>query len=619
MRRFLAVAVVVVATLGSLAPGAGAAKRAHLSAFPSCAALVDYGRHELARTGGGAGVPVRVLPVAESFTPGQVKAAPPAPTAGVEDKSGAGDPYSGTNNQEAGVDESDVVKTDGKRMFVLAGTKVLAIDVTGSVPKLVGTLTLESTGQELLLRGDRLLVIGRPNDFPIVEEPVPGAPVVDRGFAPSPSEVELTEIDVHDPAAMKQARTLTVDGSYVSARLNGGTARVVLNTSPRIPTETAKSGLRAFVPQTVIRSRISGRTFKRSLVPCDDVRRPITFSGLDLLTVLTIDLDRGLYSVDRDAVMAGAQAVYASTKGLYVVSQRFVRELDTPDDIPSRMTTEVHRFDISDPDRTTYAASGSVPGFVLNQYSLSEDKGVLRVASTEEPLWLGGDVPARDSESTVSVLRQQGDRLVTVGSVGGLGKTERIYAARFIGDAGYLVTFRQIDPLYTLDLSDPEHPKVAGELKIAGYSAYLHPVGDGLLLGVGQDATEAGRRAGAQVSLFDVSDPAHPSRLAKRSLGDVSSGTAVEFDPHAFLWWPKTDTAVIPVQDKTGSAAVGLRVRKAGIDEIGRATHPGDAYAGYIRRALVVGDRLFTLSDLGVGSNALSSFAPLGFLAFPTG
>ena len=314
-------------------------------------------------------------------------------------------------------------------------------------------------------------------------------------------------------------------------------------------------------------------------------------------------------------MLAGAQVVYASTKSLYVASQRFVRELDTPDDIPPRMTTEIHRFDISDPGKTTYASSGTVPGFVLNQYALSEDRGVLRVASTEEPLWMGGDAPARDSESTVSVLREQGNRLVTVGSVGGLGKTERIFAVRFIGDAGYLVTFRQVDPLFTLDLSDAEHPRVAGELTIAGYSAYLHPIGDGLLLGVGQDATEAGRRKGAQVSVFDVSNLAHPSRLYARALGSGFSTASAEFDPHAFLWWPKTDTAVLPVQDGASSAAVGLRIRKpGGIDEIGRIAHDGGAI---VERSMVVGDRLYTLSDLGVGSNALSTFAPLGLPGIP--
>ena len=168
------------------------------------------------------------------------------------------------------------------------------------------------------------------------------------------------------------------------------------------------------------------------------------------------------------------------------------------------MTTEIHRFDTSDPARTTYRSSGSVPGFVLNQFALSEDRGALRVATTEEPLWMAG-AQQRDAESGVSVLREEGAKLVTVGRVGGLGKGERIYAVRFLGDAGYLVTFRQVDPLYTLDLSDPRAPKAVGELKVAGYSAYLHPVGDGLLLGVGQDAYRAGRSARARRSRSSTS------------------------------------------------------------------------------------------------------------------
>ncbi len=336
-----------------------------------------------------------------------------------------------------------------------------------------------------------------------------------------------------DPAAMTVSRTLTVDGQYVSARLTGGTARVILNSPPDLtPVATsapntgtgvaqsaraaaARLGLRAFVPETVIRSNISRRTFRRPLVGCGAVSRPGSYSGLDLLTVMTIDLDRGLYSVDRDAVIAAAQVVYASTSSIYIASQRYVPSLDTPADVPARMTTEIHRFDASDPDRTTYRSSGSVPGFVLNQFAMSEDKGVLRVATTEDPLWMNG-AQQQDSESGVSVLREQGGRLVTVGRLGGLGKGERIYAVRFLGDTGYLVTFRQVDPLFTLDLSDPEHPRQVGELKVAGYSAYLHPIGDGLLIGVGQDATAAGIRQGPQVSLFDVSD-AGRARSGSRS------------------------------------------------------------------------------------------------------
>ncbi len=137
--------------------------------------------------------------------------------------------------------------------------------------------------------------------------------------------------------------------------------------------------------------------------------------------------------------------------------------------------------------------------------------------------------------------------LDVVGQVGGIGRDERIYAVRFIADRGYVVTFRQIDPLYVVDLSNPNAPTVAGELEMTGYSAYLHPVGDGLLLGVGREATEWGGLLGTQVSLFDVSD-ANAPRLVDRFALEGDGGSEVEWDHHAFLYWEPEQVAVIPIQ-----------------------------------------------------------------------
>jgi uncharacterized secreted protein with C-terminal beta-propeller domain len=170
---------------------------------------------------------------------------------------------------------------------------------------------------------------------------------------------------------------------------------------------------------------------------------------------------------------------------------------------PPAQRTELYQFDTSGTGRPKYLGAGSVPGYVLNQYALSEWQGNLRVATTS------GD------SSTVYVLRRSGHQLRQVGSVGGLGKGQRIYAVRFDAGAGYVVTFRQTDPLYTLDLRDAAHPKVTGALELDGYSAYLHPLGNGRLVGVGQEADTNGRVQGVQVSLFDVSDPASPRRLSQ--------------------------------------------------------------------------------------------------------
>jgi uncharacterized secreted protein with C-terminal beta-propeller domain len=249
---------------------------------------------------------------------------------------------------------------------------------------------------------------------------------------------------------------------------------------------------------------------------------------------------------------------------------------------------------------------------------MSDHDGALRVASTDSPLWWDGP-PQRESESFVTVLEEHEGRLDQVGRVGGLGLGERIYAVRFVGDAGYVVTFRQVDPLYTLELSDPAHPRVAGELKLRGYSAYLHPIEPDLLLGVGQDATDQGGTLGTQLSLFDVSDPSSPVRLHQHAIESAYSD--VEYDHHAFLWWAPSKLAILPLSTWSGSepfaGAVGFRVgRSIGIDEIGRASH-ANGYAGQISRSLVVKGRLFTLSESGVEMNSLETLARLAWVPFP--
>jgi uncharacterized secreted protein with C-terminal beta-propeller domain len=225
---------------------------------------------------------------------------------------------------------------------------------------------------------------------------------------------------------------------------------------------------------------------------------------------------------------------------------------------------------------------------VLNQYAVSEWKGDLRVATT-----------VNQSTSTVYVLRPDGDELRLVGSVGGLGHGQKIYAVRYLGPVGYVVTFRQTDPLYTLDLADPEHPRVTGALEIDGYSAYLHPVGDGRLLGVGQRADpRTGRNQGLAVSLFDVHDPGRPARLARFELLGAGHSIA-EFNPHAFLYWPASRLAVVPIQ----GGAVALRVTDVAVARAGQLA----PRSGELTRSLVVGTTLWTLSTEGLAASDLTS------------
>ena len=297
----------------------------------------------------------------------------------------------------------------------------------------------------------------------------------------------------------------------------------------------------------------------------------------------------------------------------------------------------IDKFDVTDPNATTFVSAGEVPGYLLNQFSLPEYDGYLRVASTSRPIWWGAAPPSSLRQSYVTVLASQGGLLVPVGQVSGLGQGEQIYSVRFVGDAGYVVTYRQVDPLYTIDLSTPTAPKVAGELELEGYSAYLQPVGAGLLLGIGQDvSTDTNEPTGAQIELFDVSDPSAPRLIAKDSLGTGSS-SQVTYDHHAFLFWGPTGLVVLPVQvyasatpvyvpgappvtsTQPFNGAIGYTVTSSGITEVAPIVQ--DTVNGStptIERSLVIGDQLYTVSDLGVMASGLDGLARQAFVAFPT-
>ena len=242
----------------------------------------------------------------------------------------------------------------------------------------------------------------------------------------------------------------------------------------------ANSNVDDWIPTYTLHDGAGAQVSKGRLVDCADLARPEAFSGLDTVAVSSFDMGSALQSRKTVGVIAGGQQIYATNTSTYVSTTEWSRD-------GSPATTSLHKFVTATSGASTYKGSGEVPGTLLNQYAMSEYDGVLRVASTvsERRGWVNS---RQITEGVVTTLHEQDGALRQLGQVDGLGRqdNESIRAVRFIEDRGYVVTFRQTDPLYVLDLRNAAAPKVLGELKIPGYSGYLHPVGENLLLGVGQ-------------------------------------------------------------------------------------------------------------------------------------
>jgi hypothetical protein len=596
--------------------------------FDSCESVVGYGDGQARRVRGPSYQPTAMPPFIDP------NASVPPPVAAVNEtsrkksKGSEGSDFSKTNVQEENVDEPDIVKTDGKTIFAVGGNSLHALNPLTPQPQVLNSLRLTGFGHELLLVGDRVLVISQTRDIPesIEPPPPPGGP----GEDPEPAHpldrtvTLLSEIDVSNPAAMRLVSTEEVDGRYVSARLIGDQARIVISTPPAAtiaPASALRSQLAGWVPFSEFKDVGTGDTTTEPVIDdCGEVGRPLKFSGLDMLSVLTVDMAAGLPVVDAEGVMTDAEIVYASDSSMYVATERWQGDR-LPSD-PSRAATAIHKFDISQDRTTTYLTSGFVRGRLLNQFSMDEYKGELRVASTAAPV---GAADEGGDESFVSVLKPDRHKLRLIGRVGDLGRGERIYAVRFMDEDAYVVTFRQVDPLYTLDLSAPGNPRVRGELKILGYSAYLHPIGDDRLLGVGAAATKEGRRLGAQVSLFDVGNLDKPKLLASQAI--LGTRTNIEDTHHAFLYWEPTRRAVIPVRGnwvRRGSkvrrrftGAIGFTIGKGKIRRAGRIAHTSASFEDPIERSLVVGGRIFTLSCTGVEVAGMGGMREQGWAPFP--
>jgi hypothetical protein len=476
----------------------------------------------------------------------------------------------GTNVQEVGVDEPDRAKTDGGLVVHLRENLLVVTDVSGDEAKELGTLRLPRRlgSSELLLSGETVLVLGTPEHpwggrIPIdpiaLDRSVASSELLDRSFVSMPQPLvqdsRLLEVSLADPENPRVESDQTFGGSLVSARQYDDTVRLVLRTghptldfvfpnrdrTPRQAREENRQIVRDSTIEDWLPTVRRGDSDAEPLLECADVRHPRTGAGFGTLTVLTLPAADPT-ALHGTAVTAGGETVYSSTDRLYLATWG------------PKNTTKVHAFALES-STTSYVASGKVDGAVSDRWSMDEHEGVLRVAVAHGRDW-------SPTDNGITVLREDGKALRVVGSVRDLGPKEEIKSVRWFDDLAIVVTFRQTDPLYTVDLSDPRRPRTLGKLKIPGFSEYLHPIGDDRLVGLGQDATMRGMTRGGQASLFDIADLSAPARLDTLDLGRHAQ-PAASYEPRAFTWLAERGSALVGVDDGWNGRARLVEIRVA--------------------------------------------------------
>jgi inhibitor of cysteine peptidase len=439
------------------------------------------------------------------------------------DQLSAPEDYSTTNIQVEGVDEADIVKTDGNYIYIVAGESVHIIkSYPPEEAELISTIRLDRMPFNIFINGDKLI---------IMESAAP-EPVFYRMPALYPIPVEqytvLYVYDVSDRENPTLDRTITSEGWFVDTRMIGDYVYIVTQQGNILYNET-EVWLPCFTDGNSTIRLEADMVYYHNVT--DD-----WFSYTHIVAVNTQNPDEAIGH--ESFLMGGTSTLYASLDNIYLTAPRWSSE---------SQTTKIFKVKV-DGSTIEYTADGKVPGSIINQFSMSEHRGYFRIATQKGYASRSGEWT---SDSNVYVLDED---LNLVGSVEGLAPGENMHSARFMGDRAYLVTFKKIDPLFTIDLSDPTNPKVLGKLKIPGYSDYLHPYDENTLIGIGKETVEAedpdwdfAWYQGIKISLFDVSDVENPKELAKIEIGDRGSDTPALREHKSVLFSKDRNLLVIPI------------------------------------------------------------------------
>lgn len=565
--------------------------------------------------------------------------------------------HSTTNVQVEGVDEADIVKTDGEYIFQVNGNRIFVIKANPvEQMEVVSTLNLETESfqpMEMYLDDEHLVVIGYRYvpyaDDRLIPKGKPRAEIM-----PIPARIGVNTIsalvyDRTDPRQLVPIRELELEGHYLSSRKIGSALYIVSNQYVPIQPLAENKDIKEIIPHyydSAVHEQFETIDLQKM------VYHP-NYIDTNVLLVAAVDLNDNDRKMEVTSFLGGGQTIYASHEHLYVAVTDYERIMPIAEPAigvgenrassassvraimpiaPQKQKTNIFRFALQN-GSVTFDGEGSVPGRILNQFSMDEHDGHFRIATTTGDMWASGEFT---SKNHLYVLDND---LEIVGSIEDLAPGERIYSVRFMGDRGYIVTFRTVDPLFVIDLESPTDPELLGELKIPGYSDYLHPYDENHLIGIGKEVIVVDHKdekgkvintvaydQGMKLSLFDITDVHNPVEKFTETIGGRGTHSDVLYNHKSLLFSKEKQLLALPitVMEVDGSpvdhngfprygtfAFQGAYVYDIDIEqgfrlkgkithlteqEIAKAGQYGYGSESDVQRIITIGDTLYTLS-----------------------
>ncbi|MBR2587992.1 MAG: beta-propeller domain-containing protein [Bacilli bacterium] len=513
--------------------------------------------------------------------------------------------YSKTNVQVEDVDEADIIKTDGKYIYMVKANMVFIIEANSL--KIVDKLDFDDDDndfipKEIFIKDNNLVVVGtsyifdekdgnnsnkRNNNEDYEEDDEYARDYV--YYTLGRSVTQAIVMDISNKEKAKEIRRVSLDGFYSNARMIDNNVYLISNKSVYYYEKMKDYDILPFYIDTA-------KSNERNIIQAEDIAY---FGGTENRSYMMV-AGFDITSQDNatvETIFGASNTVYASSKNLYIVQEKYSTNNTT--------RSTIYKFNL-DAGKIKLQAEGTVKGYLDDQFSMDEYEGNLRVATT---LNVGG--------VTKNQLYVLDENLEKIGYIKNMAIDEKIYSVRFIGKVGYIVTFKQIDPLFVIDLSDPQNPQIKGELKIPGYSAYLHPYDDTHIIGIGYntETTDYGatRNANMKMSMFDVSDLENPKEIFSIDIGDEYAYSEITYNHQALFYnknmnligFPTTYNSKEYKDSKSGFSIFKIDLNK-GFEKYGEILDKTD-YSNSPQRVIYIEDTLYTIFEDNIQSYNLNT------------